>query len=418
MSRERRWTWWGELSGAAGDLGILLPLGSALAISGGFGVGRLIFLWGVVYIASGLWYRVPVSVQPLKAMAVLAIAQGIDATTLSNAAVGYGVLFCLLAVTGTVDRIRRFFSPGLVRGVQLGIGLVLARKAWMLATDSGWFLGTEGATGAFALLAAALTVLLLVVGQVFLRRNLTLPVLAAAIVAGVLFGPSIAPGGASVVQLQSPAPWQWGELFLLLMLPQLPLTLGNAVFAANDACHEYWPDRAGRVSARSLTATIGIGNLGIGLLGGFPMCHGAGGIAAHHRFGGNTGRTTILLGSALVLASLAPSVASLLLRIPVPVLAGLLLLVAWEMVRLVFRPAPRQELLVAVITGVTSVAVGHLAIGLAVGWVCHQVLRILRPSRTLKGDPDGNHPRCEHQPEEGHGEGVGASRAIARGTWH
>jgi hypothetical protein len=206
MSQKRQWTWWGEFSGAVGDLGILLPLASALAISGGIGIGRLIFLWGVVYVATGLWYRVPVSVQPLKAMAVLAIAQGIDATTLSNAAVGYGLLFCILAMTGTVERIRRFFSPGLVRGVQLGIGLFLVRKAWMLASESDWFLGSEGTSGMLAPGVAILILAVIVAARHFLRWNLTLPVIGSAVAAGAIFGPPVLAGGSAVVQPQWPAP--------------------------------------------------------------------------------------------------------------------------------------------------------------------------------------------------------------------
>jgi hypothetical protein len=218
-------------------------------------------------------------------------------------------------------------------------------------------------------------------------------VIGSAVAAGAIFGPPVLAGGSAVVQPQWPAPLQWGELFILLMLPQLPLTLGNAVVAANDACHEYWPDRAGRVSSKSLATSIGLGNLGIGFLGGFPMCHGAGGIAAHHRFGGRTGRTTIILGSALILAALVPSVASLLLLIPVPVLAGLLLMVAWEMVRLVLRPAPRAEIVVALVTGIVAFVFGHLAIGLVAGWILHHVLRSFTFPQPVPGGPDGNHPR-------------------------
>jgi SulP family sulfate permease len=375
VARGRNWSWWGEFSGAFGDLGIMLPLASALALSAGFGVSRLFFLWGLAYVATGVWFRVPVSVQPLKAMAILAIGLGIDAATLSNAAVGYGILFLLLTVTGLVPRIQSWFSPGLVRGVQLGIGLVLARKAFGLVQDADWLLGGVSNAGHWSLAIATITVFVLAGARWWKGWNLTLPVIAFAILGGVVFGGALPPvSGGSLVQWQTPSPSAWGQLFILLMLPQLPLTLGNAVVAANDACHEYWPGRAARVSVGRLAASIGLGNLLIGFLGGFPMCHGAGGIAAHHRFGGRTGWTTVILGSGLIGCALIPGAAGLVLRIPVPVLAGLLMMVAWEMVRLVGRPAPQGQIAVAVVTGIISFATKNLAIGLAAGWILERTL--------------------------------------------
>jgi len=261
------------------------------------------------------------------------------------------------------------------------------RKAFQLAADGG------GQFGSAAPWIALATVVVIVGARRLSGWNLTLPVIAIAVAAGVMTEIPVVTSVAGVLQPRLPSPLVWGELFVLLMLPQLPLTLGNAVVAANDACHEYWPDRADRVSSRSLASSIGVGNIGIGLLGGFPMCHGAGGIAAHHRFGGQTGRTTIILGAVLVTAAMVPGAAAVLLRIPVPVLAGLLLIVAWEMARLVFRPAPRVEVIVAVVTGLVSFMFGHLAIGLAVGWVLHHALRPLAILQPVMGGPDGNHPR-------------------------
>jgi hypothetical protein len=236
-------------------------------------------------------------------------------------------------------------------------------------------LGGSADAGPWSIAIAGATVLVLAGSLRWKGWNLTLPVIGVAVLGGVLLGdvaPSISAG--SVVQWQTPAPSAWGQLFILLMLPQLPLTLGNAVVAANDACHEYWPGRAARVSVGRLAASIGLGNVAIGLLGGFPMCHGAGGIAAHYRFGGRTGWTTVILGVALISCAVFPGVAGLVLRIPVPVLAGLLLMVAWEMIRLVGRPAPRARIAVAVVTGVVSFATRNLAVGLAAGWILERIL--------------------------------------------
>jgi MFS superfamily sulfate permease-like transporter len=94
-------------------------------------------------------------------------------------------------------------------------------------------------------------------------------------------------------------------------------------------------ERAERATPRRIALSVGITNVLIGLLGGFPVCHGAGGMAAHHRLGGRTGGTTMILGAVLILIALGGSVLTrFIYLIPVPVLSSLLILTAWEMMKL------------------------------------------------------------------------------------
>jgi len=365
------WSWWGEMSGAVGDLGLMVPLAFALVVTNGVPAPRLAFLWGAAYVVTGLFFRVPVSIQPLKAMAVIALATGYGLDMLTTAAFAYGVLFLVLAGTGLISRLKRLFTPGLVRGVQLGIGLMLARKAVDLLMGSSFFLTAEGAGGGLVVGACALSLVVLLVGGRLIRRPLALPMLVIGTAVGWLAGvrpdPLVAAG--SPLQFTMPVWHLLPNAALLLMLPQLPLTLGNAVIAADDACHLYWRDRSQRVSVKRLAASIGFSNVVIGLAGGFPVCHGAGGIAAHARFGGRTGRTTVILGGAMMAVALIPGGTSALFMIPVPILGALLLVVSWEMVRLLGKLPRRRDLSIALITGVVAFATRNLAIALAAGWV-------------------------------------------------
>jgi len=359
------------MGGAVGDLGLMVPLAFALVATNGVPAPRLAFLWGLAYVVTGLFFRVPVSVQPLKAMAVIALAAGYGLDMLTTAAFGYGVLFIVLAWTGLVTHLKRLFTPGLVRGVQLGIGLMLARKAIDLLLGSPFFLATDGTGGAIVVVACVLALVVLLVGGRLIRRPLALPMLVIGMAAGWLAGVRPDPAVAAGAPLQFTLP-VWHLLpnaALLLMLPQLPLTLGNAVIAADDACHLYWRERSARVSVKRLAASIGLGNVVIGLAGGFPVCHGAGGIAAHARFGGRTGRTTVILGSVMIAVALIPGETSVLFMIPVPILGALLLVVSWEMERLLGKLPRRRDLAVALVTGVVAFVTRNLAIALASGWV-------------------------------------------------
>jgi sulfate permease, SulP family len=370
------------VGGAVGDLGLLVPLAFALVTTNGVPAPRLAFLWGAAYVATGLFFRVPVSIQPLKAMAVIALTAGYGLDMLTTAAFAYGVLFLVLAWTGLINRLKKFFTPGLVRGVQLGIGLMLARKAMELLQGSSFFLTTDGSGGILVVAACVLSLVILLVGGWWIRRPLALPLLVIGVVAGWLAGvrpdPLLAAG--SPFQFTMPVWHLLPNAVLLLMLPQLPLTLGNAVIAADDACHLFWRERAGRVSVKRLATSIGLGNVVIGLAGGFPICHGAGGIAAHARFGGKTGRTTVILGGAMMIAALIPGGTSPLFMIPVPILGALLLVVSWEMVRLVGKLPHRRDLAVGLITGIVAFVTRNLAIALAVGWVFEWLqARMLQP---------------------------------------
>jgi MFS superfamily sulfate permease-like transporter len=353
-------------------------LASALVISAGYSPSRLFLLWGIVYVLSGLYFRVPVSVQPLKAMAVIAIATGLSLSQLGSAAVGYGVLMLLLALTGTLQRIREWFSPALVRGIQLGIGLILLQKAWGLVWGGPWILGHTTEAGVAGPLTSLGAIAVLQLSRFTRGWNLAVPIFLAGAVLGVavMGWPQLGASEEPLLAWSLPDWASWPSLFVVLMLPQLPLTLGNAVIAAADACHHYWPDRAQRVGVRRLAVSIGTSNVLIGLLGGFPVCHGAGGIAAHARFGGRTGRTTILVGSALILAGLFPLASALLLCVPVPVLAALLALVGVEMLRLLRTLEHRSAAVVAIGVGATSFITHNLAWGLLIGWALERLLPV------------------------------------------
>ena len=61
------------------------------------------------------------------------------------------------------------------------------------------------------------------------------------------------------------------------------------------------------------------------------MCHGAGGLAAHYRFGARTGVAPVLLGAGLLLVALMPGGLSVIAAIPAAGLGALLLVAAVEL---------------------------------------------------------------------------------------
>ncbi|MCH7774281.1 MAG: putative sulfate/molybdate transporter, partial [Bacteroidetes bacterium] len=260
----------------------MLPLAFALVVFNGFGISRLFLLWGVMYILTGWLYKVPVSVQPLKAMAVIAISSGISIEMLSGTSFFYGILLIVLSLTGAIRWLQKWFSPALVKGIQLGIGLILAQKAIEMVIEKGFLLFGEPGSMQMNFLILLLLLPFLWVFQFRKKIPIALILIFVSIVIIKLWGDAepVIPKETSL-DFMVPKFSILLDAFFLLIIPQLPLTIGNAMFAASDACHSMWGKQAERVNPTRFGLSIGIGNSVIGLLGGFPMCHGAGGIAAH-----------------------------------------------------------------------------------------------------------------------------------------
>jgi MFS superfamily sulfate permease-like transporter len=302
-------------------------LAFALTVYNGFPVPRLFILWGIIYIAAALYFRVPVSVQPLKAMVVLAVTYGYSMEFLSSSAIFYGILFIILTYSGLIRIIDRFFSQDLIRGIQLGVGLMLGKKAAELVMEHALFLGGTEPT---PFISAAITfsvVATLIIGLSWMRKPVAIIIIIAGLITAWLMGivPETGVTSGKLIVFSLPNLRYLSDAFILLIIPQLPLTLGNSVFAANDAIHEFWPDRNGKTNTSRLAGSIGISNIFIGMFGGFPICHGAGGLAAHARLGARTGGATIIMGFGLILLSLVDNWSILLFMIPIPILSGLLI---------------------------------------------------------------------------------------------
>ena len=322
-----------EWSGAVGDLGTMLPLAFILIVFNGFGVSRLFLLWGVAYILVGFYFKVPISVQPLKAMTVIAITMGLSVEFIAGTSFFYGILLIILSASGVIKWLQKWFSPALVKGIQLGIGLILAHKAIQLLFQKGFLLNDDAASKEMNLLIFVALFILIWIFQFKKKFPLALILIAISIPTfGFLSGPVKDISSGEILTFVMPDVHLLVDALVLLIIPQLPLTLGNAMFAASDACHDFWGNRAKKVTPVKLGLSIGIADTIIGLLGGFPMCHGAGGIAAHKQFGGKTGGTAIIIGGILILFALIMPLSNLLFLIPVPLLAAMLLFDSGRMI--------------------------------------------------------------------------------------
>ena len=357
-----------ELAGGVGDWGLVVPLAIALIALNGLDATVVFAGVGLTYVATALYFRVPVPVQPLKAFAAAAIALGLGAEVLAAGALLMSGVMAVLAVTGLADWLAERFPQVLVRGIQAAVALLLAKAAWDLARQGNWdgLPAIEPWVG--VAMAAAACVALFAAGRFGLPGSLA--VLGGGAVAGlaVAGSPEVALGaGAPDIALPDGA--AFAEALTALVLAQIPLTFGNSIVATADAEREYFGIRARRVTPRRLATSIGGANAFAGLLGGLPVCHGAGGVTAHYKLGARTWRATAMGGAALVVLGLAfgSSLPAILQVIPPGALAGMLLYVAIQHGLLAARVDTTADRVIAATVGVVTLAAGNLAWGFAAG---------------------------------------------------
>jgi SulP family sulfate permease len=366
-----------ELAGAFGDIGILLPLAFAFVVFNGFSPQKLFLLWGAAYVLTGFYYKVPVAIQPLKAMAVIAIVSGFSSHQLASTAFFFGIILIIISVTGILRFLQPHFTVPIVRGIQVGIGLILIYKAVSLVMEKGLYLGWEKEKTFINLLVMSLVILVLWFFQFRKKFPLSIFLICGSILFSFLLGITIQ----TVPSLLQPAEGQkllsaalpdftfLLSSLVLLVLPQLPLTIGNAVFAASDISHQLWGQQAKRVNPTRLGFSIGILNVLIGLFGGFPICHGSGGMAAHHQFGARTGGATIIMGTLLILVATFTPLANFIFYIPIPLLGALLFITGLKMVYFVKSVKPAREIVTVLLVAAVSFLSKNLLIAVLVGFL-------------------------------------------------
>jgi len=314
-----------EWAGAFGDIGTLIPFIVAYITIVGVDPLGLLFMFGVFKIISGIYYTTPIPIQPMKAIGAAAIAGGITPGVLFASGLSTGLFWLIMGVTGTVGHISKLATKPVVRGIVLGLGLAFIVEGIHRMTTSPVLAG-------FALVVTYVLLTNPKIPAMFI-------LLFIGIVAGIVMEPTLLADISRIhIGCKLPAftlaklSWQdVAQGTFLFTLPQIPLTLGNAVIAITAENNELFPDRP--VTEKKIAISQGIMNLVAPLWGGVPMCHGAGGMAGHVRFGARTGGSLVILGSIVIVIALffSDSVAILFKLFPSAILGVILFFAGSEL---------------------------------------------------------------------------------------
>lgn len=368
-----------EFAGSFGDLGTDFPLITGMILAGGLDAASVLIMFGVMQVMTGLLYGLPMPAQPLKAVAVLVIAGGVSPDVLYGGGLAIGVAMLFLTLTGLVEWLDRRIPKAVVRGIQVGLGLKLAELAL------GDYVPAAGVEG-YVLAAVCFALVLALSGS--RRLPAALPVIGFGIVYGLVSNPGAMGIGSSfglaLPQPRVPSPAHVVEGFLVLGLAQLPLSLGNSLFATRQLVRDLF----GReMSVRKIALTYSAMNLVNPFLSGVPTCHGSGGMAGHYAFGARTGGAPLMYG-ALYLALglfLSRGFGQVVHLFPLPVLGVILLFEGLALVRLVRdMTGDAFQLGVVLLVALSAMALPY---GFLVGLVAGTAVFYLGRGRSWLDDP-------------------------------
>jgi sulfate permease, SulP family len=381
-----------EFAGALGDLGTLLPLAIGLILINGLSPAGLFLSIGLFYVFSGLYFGVTVPVQPMKVIGAYAIATGMTAAQITASGFMVALVLLIIGTTGLMGLIGRYIPRPVVRGVQLSTGTLLmvggvklmlgtsklqilnqTPEPYLIIQNIGWI-----PIGIFIGIAGCLLTLLLL-------ENKTLPAGMVIVFGGLIFGLAFGTreGLDSLkisFNLPGILPYGWPTAadftfaLLALVLPQIPMTLGNAVIAYADLSEEYFGEQSKKITYKATCISMALANFLSSAIGGMPLCHGAGGLAAHFRFGARTAGSNLMIGAIFTALAilLGRHCLTIVYLLPFSVLGVLLLFAGSQLALTVLDLKNRSELFVCLIilgiTLATNLAAAFIA-GIAIAYL-------------------------------------------------
>lgn len=353
-----------ELAGSFGDIGTDFPLIVAMILAAGLHAPSVLIIFGLMQIFTGIVYRMPMPVQPLKAMATIVITQKVAGPILLGAGLAIGVIMLILSISGILDKLTKLIPKAVIRGIQMGLGISLCSLAFKEYIASDSIMGYSIAFCAFLIV-------------IFFIDNKKIPASLLVIGLGILYAlffkidyntlsNSIS---INLPKFSLPNSDNMLKGFLLLALPQIPLSLGNSIMATKQISADFFPERTD-LTVKKIGITYSLMNMIVPFLSGIPVCHGAGGMVGHYAFGGRTGGSVIIYGLLYIIMGLffGNSFAEIIKVFPLPILGTILFFEGLSLILLIKDIVKDKK------GFVITVLVGLIAFGITYGFIISIIL--------------------------------------------
>lgn len=284
-----------EFSGGLGDLPTFLIFLIAMVRINHLEAAPALVFAGIFNILSGIIFHVPMPVEPMKAIGILAISTGLSSKGVYLSGILMGIIILILSISGLLRLCMRWTPKGVVRGIQLSLGIIVVKQGYDLIPKGGGWFGING-----YLMAILVSLFIL-----FLHKNKIIPVALVIFVFGILVVFINNPAVVHTASIQMYLPHlmklnvssfdKWASL-MGIIASQLPITIANSIIATAMLLDDYFPEHTSSCSVKRIGLSVSLMNLISCPFGGMPMCHGAGGLAAQYRFGARTGLSVVYIG--------------------------------------------------------------------------------------------------------------------------
>jgi len=254
--------------------------------------------------------------------------------------------------------IEKKVPRSVVRGIQLGLALLLIKTSInFIYIDYN-----------IALISVLVIIIFFIISRVRKVPDFSALLI---LIFGVVFGLFI--NGIPPItflpmpQIIIPSVQEFFQSTWLLVLPQIPLTVTNAILATSLLINDLFKVK---VESDRLSKTIGFMNISSVIFGGLPMCHGAGSLAADYRFGARTGGTNIISGLLLLPVALFFASPQFVQIIPQGIYGALLIFIAIELGR---NSLKTDSYIVTFIIAILALSI-NITLGFIVGLILAYIL--------------------------------------------
>lgn len=355
-----------EFAGSLGDFGMILPLFVSIISIANFSVISVFVVYGSFLIVSGVYYGAPVVIQPLKAVAVLILSLKLDKEIVLGAGLSIGLVMFFFTITGFLNKLSSLVPKVVIRGVQFGIGLTLCNVAFKDYIS----VGSNAAD--WSLLAISFLMALLFVRSK--RVPVSFLIVGIGIVYSIIFKNdlhflSLSQGVNHEFRFEIPSLTNLVSGFILLGIPQIPLSIGNSIFASNLLLNDYFPDK--KITVNRIGLTFSLFNILGSLFGAIPMSHASNGVAGHYTFGSRSGGSVVIFGTLFLIFGVffSSHLKDVLNFIPLQTIGVLLFIESFVLIRLIVDTSHQfSNFSIVLIVGLISFGIPYgFLIGLVLG---------------------------------------------------
>ncbi len=345
-----------ELGGAFGDWGTLIPFIIGYISIVGLNPAGIFICLGLTNIILGIKFNLPLPVQPQKTIGTIALSQRWNQSLVISTGFGTGIIWMILGLTKQLDKIVKKVPIIIVRGIQLGLGLILGWNALVLVNEN------------LILALISIAIILILAKYDIIPSAIVLVILGIMI---MIFTEKLSINSFyfSVPQISIHIPNLMDLLYGMIVagIGQFFLTLTNVMIATIILARDLFPERSEPLNANTLSFNMGIMNIFSPFLGGIPLCHGSGGLAAQYAFGARTGGSMILEGIIEIILGVffSNTLLQIFIEFPASIFGSMLLFTAFLLAKVSFKNINKKRFLliftIAIICFFVSISVGFVS---------------------------------------------------------